>query len=325
VLSNSTNENDTKQEATGATSMTRSGHPISSKRKRTNESTLVSQSLDYDSLGDILGEMHSLMLLGREVPKLRTKLQEKEIQRKMVQERYNDLGNKHNEAQANLRRMEKGIFDRDVTIEKLKTQVLDIERMRALDRVHTQHDSEGIPRSWATPSIQFESTDNRENRAQQVLDDLMRTIWIPRDSTHFPGPLEPEQILREWRQCRDVLSSIFIPEHAPYCRSFEARQAPEGFTSFLAKLFGTTRAIPIYDSRAAMRILDEATFSEVLQAHAMDLLCEKIFLANDWHGTLFGETTNGMLYHMRKMLSVTTGEIIAGTEMLYILICFRRP
>jgi len=171
-----------------------------------------------------------------------------------------------------------------------------------------QENSAGPSAHWRSTQSQPSKNRNREDRAQKMLDNLLRNLWLPRNSPNFPSPLESADVSARWRKCQDRLSLIARHEILDPL-AVDADRVPTNFTSVLVKLFGLTRSIPIHDTEpgAAIRSVDSRLMPGVLQAYMMDLLCEKIFHSNEWYATIFGEDTTGMLAKTRQVLFETSG------------------
>lgn len=135
----------------------------------------------------------------------------------------------------------------------------------------------------------------------------MRYIWIPRDESAFPAGLDHTTLCGYWNDCRTLLALV-TEDKVRGPRTIQAGQIPTTFPAFLFKLFQGTGDCSLCELGASVGDMDRSTYRNVLQAYIMDILCENIFLTNEWHKSIAGESKTGMLLHYRKLQAARHGK-----------------
>jgi hypothetical protein len=299
-----------QQNSTAKRLISRSGSQQTAKRKRIIDDTQTPEHDAAESIFDYPCWAQS-PAVQEDVTEARGLSQHKEMQTNNTEARY-EYGNfQHEELKNMLKQRDKDIYDKDVQIAALEKRndstqqkrAHEREEMRSFIKTHDSSESSLGTRSFPERPADF----NSDSRAQKMLNDITRPIRLPRDSPLFPSVLEPMHILRKWQYCREQVWSITRQELLSP-QAVAAERIPEGFASFLVKLFGGTRSFPIHEPGAAIRELDCPMFPDVLQAYAIDLLSEKTFGARKWYETPFGENSSGMLAKWREIVSAFSGK-----------------
>ena len=141
-------------------------------------------------------------------------------------------------------------------------------------------------------------------RVQELYDILLSSMDLARDSRVIVATISPDQIRNKFEHCQYGLAVLNSGYMFPIDVVDTSLLFP-GFFTFLNKLFGRSKSIPIHDPSEALVSVGPLNLRSVLKAYAMDSLCERIFLQSNFHD--FDKSRCKILERYRVLIGATTG------------------